>query len=73
MRDNNINDYIFAAAMGGLLTKGRGKGRNIISYSPANSGKATILNPITTIFDVFNNPSSSEYFAGAEKAEVIYL
>ena len=57
-----------------LLTNGRRKGRNIIIYGPANSGKTSILNPITTIFDAFTNPSSSKYaFVGAEKAEVIFM
>ena len=74
LRNNNINVYVFAAALWDLLTNGRGKGRNIIIYGPANSGKTSILNPITTIFDAFTNPSSSKYaFVGAEKAEVIFM
>ena len=74
LRNNNINVYVFAAALRDLLTNGRGKGRNIIIYGPANSGKTSILNPITTIFDAFTNPSSSKYaFVGAEKAEVIFM
>ena len=74
LRNNNINAYVFAAALRDLLTKRRGKGRNIIIYGPTNSGKTTILNPITAIFDAFTNPSSSKYaFVGAEKVEVIFM
>ena len=74
LRNNNINVYVFTAALRDLLTNGRGKGRNIIIYGPANSGKTSILNPITTIFDAFTNPFSSKYaFVGAEKAEVILM
>ena len=73
LRNNNINANVFAAALRDLLTNGRGKGRNII-YGPTNSGKTTILNPITAIFDAFTNPFSSKYaFVGAEKAEVIFM
>ena len=74
MTNNDTNVYVFAAALRDLLTNGRGKGRYIITYGPANSGKTSILNAITTIFDVFTNPCSSKYaFVGAEKAEVIFM
>ena len=65
---------MFAAALRDLLTNGRAKDRNIVICGPANSGKTTILNPITTIFDAFTNPSSSKYaFAVAEETEVIFI
>ena len=74
LRNNKTNVYVFAASLRDLLTNGRGKGTYIIIYGPANSGKTSILNPITTIFDVFTNPCSSKYaFVGAEKAEVIFM
>ena len=72
LRNNNTNVYVFAAALRDLLTNGRGKGTYIIIYGSANSGKTSILNPITTIFDVFTNPSKYA-FVGAEKAEVIFV
>ena len=57
-----------------LTYKWKGKGRNIIIYGPENSGKTSILNPITTIFDAFYNPFSSKYaFVGVEKPEVMFI
>ena len=74
MRNNDNNASVFAAALRDLLTKGRGKGRNIIIYSPANSGNTFILNPFTAIFDAFTNACSSKYaFVGAERTEVIFI
>ena len=74
LRNNNIIVYVFAETLWDLLTNGRGNGRNIIIYGPAYSEKTTILNPITTIFDAFTNPSNSKYaFVGADKAEFIFM
>ena len=57
-----------------LLTKGRGKYRNIMIIGPANCGKTFILNPITKIFTTFSNPASSSFtWFDAEKAECLFL
>lgn len=74
LKKNNINAYVFADALRDLLINGRGKGRPVMIYGPANSGKTSILNPLNTIFDTFTNPASSKYaFVGVEKAEVIFM
>lgn len=74
LKENKINSYVFAEAVRSLLQQGRGKNRNILIVGPANCGKTFLLNPLTRIFKVFVNPSSSKYaFVGVEENEVIFL
>ena len=46
LRSNNINVYVFPAALKNLLTNGRENGRNIITYGPGNSEKTSTPNLI---------------------------
>ena len=57
-----------------LLTKGRGKFRNILIVGPANCGKTFLLSPLQKIFNTFSNPANGKYaWLGAQKAEIIFL
>ena len=59
--NNGVILKSFQQAVINLLTKGRGKYRNIMIIGPANCGKTFILNPITKIFTTFSNPASSSF------------
>ena len=51
-----------------LLTKGRGKFRNILIVGPANCGKKLLLSLLQKIFNTFSNPANDKYaWLGAEK------
>ena len=53
-----------------LLTKGRGKHRNIMIVGPANCGKTFILKPLTVLFKTFVNLASGRSRGfGVEEAE----
>ena len=57
-----------------LLTKGRGKFRNVMLVGCACSGKTFLLDPLCLLFKAFVNPASDKYaWVGAEDSEVIYL
>jgi hypothetical protein len=57
-----------------LLTKGRGKYRNILIKGPANCGKTFLLNPLNSIYRTFTNPAVTNFaWVCAEKCEVIFL
>lgn len=72
--NNGVILRSFQQAVLNLLTKGRGKYRNIMIIGPANCGKTFILNPITKIFTTFSNPASSSFaWVDAEKAECLFL
>lgn len=74
LENNGIILKSFQQAVINLLTKGRGKYRNIMIIGPANCGKTFILNPITKIFTTFSNPASSSFaWVDAEKAECLFL
>ena len=71
---NNVEPVAFAIAMRELLTKGRGKFRNILIIGPANCGKTFLLSPLQQIFHTFSNPANDKYaWLGAENAEIIFL
>lgn len=71
---NNVEPLEFAEAMKQLLTKGRGKNRNIFIIGPANCAKTFLLSPLESIFNAFCNPSDDKYaWLGAEKVEIIFL
>ena len=71
---NNIAVDNFANCVKELLTKGRGKFRNILLTGPANCGKTFLLNPLNKVFITFTNPACTSFaWVGAEKAEVVFL
>ena len=74
LQRNNIEWVAFAPAMRELLSKGRGKFRNILIVGPANCGKTFLLLPLQKIFITFSNPTNDKYaWLGTEKAEIIFL
>lgn len=74
LENNGIIRSSFQQAVINLLTKGRGKYRNVMIIGPANCGKTFIINPITKIFSTFSNPASSTFaWVDAEKAECLFL
>ena len=71
---NDVHPYVFADRVRTLLSKGRGKRRNVIIVGPANCGKTFLLRPLEIIFKTFSNPANDKYgWVGADKAEVIFL
>lgn len=71
---NNIAVDNFGNCVKELLTKGRGKFRNILLTGPANCGKTFLLNPLNKVFITFTNPACTSFaWVGAEKAEVVFL
>ena len=71
-----MESVAFAAAMRELLTKGRGKFRNIliVGVGPANCGKTFLLSPLQKLFNTFRNLANDKYaWEGADKAEIIFL
>ena len=74
LRNNNIHPVVFGSALKDLLTKGRGKFRNVMLVGCADSGKSFLLNPLCKLFKTFVNPAVDKYaWVGVEKYEVIYL
>ena len=71
---NGVHPYVFADRVRTLLSKGRGKIRNVIIVSLANCGKTFLLHPLEIIFKTFSNPANAKYgWVGADKPEVIFL
>ena len=71
---NDVHPYVLADRVRTLLSKGRGKRRNVIIFGPANCGKTFLLRPLEIIFKTFSNPANDKYgWVGADKAEVIFL
>lgn len=71
---NNCSKNEFRDAVKNALSKGRGKGRNILITGPANCGKTFMLKPLCDIFDAFVNPASGTFaWVGVEEAEIIFL
>ena len=69
-----MESVAFAMTMGEVLTKGRGKFRNILVVGRANCGKTFSLSPSQKIFNTFSNQANDKYaWLGAEKAEIIFL
>lgn len=72
--NNGIDKTKFAEALVELLTKGRGKHRNVMIVGPANCGKTFILKPLTVLYKTFLNPASGTFaWVGVEEAECIFL
>lgn len=73
-RNNGVDVGYFANSVKELLSKGRGKYRNMMLTGPANCGKTFLLNPLTTIYNTFCNPATGSFaWIGLEKAECIFL
>jgi hypothetical protein len=74
LHNNGLSVEYFGELVRDLLSKGRGKFRNIMLTGPANCGKTFLLNPLTLIFNTFCNPASGTFaWIGAETAECIFL
>ena len=74
LTQNKIHPIYYAWFMRELLTKGRGKQRNIMIVGPANCAKTFMLQPLQHIFDTFSNPANDKYaWLGAEKCQLIFL
>ena len=74
LNKNNVAVQSFAKSVRELLKRGRGKYRNLMIIGPANCGKTFLLNPLSVIFNCFQNPATTSFArVGAEKAEVIFL
>jgi hypothetical protein len=74
LKNNNIHPVVFSSALKELLTKGRGKFRNLLLVGCTCSGKTFLLDPLCALFKTFVNPAVDKYaWVGAEECEVIYL
>ena len=74
LKNNKIHPVVFASALKDLLTKVRGKFRNVMLVGCACSGKTFLLDPLCLLFKAFVNPASDKYaWVGADESEVIYL
>jgi len=74
LANNNVSKLEFANCVKELLTKGRGKYRNIMITGPANCGKTFLLKPLTVIYHTFCNPASGSFaWVGVEDKECIFL
>ena len=68
LKNNNINAYVFGTALRDLLTNGRGNGRDILLYGPANSEKTSVLN-LSLLFlkYLLTNPATSKLLLEQKK------
>lgn len=74
LENNEIDKARFTSAIRALLVRGRGKTLNIMLHGEANCGKSFLLEPLTKIFDAFENPAKGKFaWMGAEKAEIILI
>jgi len=74
LHNNGVPVGIFSEAVTDLLTKGRGKYRNIMIVGAADCGKTFLLNPLTEMYHTFCNPASGSFaWIGMESAECIFL
>ena len=56
LKNNDVNRFVFAAAIRELLKKGRGKNRNVIIVGPANFAKDILFDRHTPIFATSKEP-----------------
>lgn len=74
LQNNNIERGDFSHAVTDLLQNGRSKYRNIMLIGPTNCGKTFMLQPLSVIFQCFQNPATSSFaWVGVESAEIIIL
>ena len=57
LQQNGIRKETFTKAIKELLEKGRSKFRNVMICGPANTGKTFLLNPLTSVYRTFCNPT----------------
>ncbi len=71
---NSIEEQSFCDGVLTLLREGRGKFRNILITGPTNCGKSFLLQPLSQVYQAFQNPATTSYaWLGAELAEIIIL
>ena len=74
LSNNRIPVRIFGDAVKELLTKGRGKNRNILLTGSTNCGKTFLLNPLKIIYNTFCNPATGSFaWVGVDEVECIFL
>lgn len=74
LENNNINIEDYTHSIIDLLTYGRSKYKNLMIVGPANCGKTFILQPLSVIFNCFQNPASSSFaWVGVDEAEIVIL
>ena len=74
LQNNDINIEEYTHSIIQLLIHGRSKYRNLMIVGPANCGKTFMLQPLSVIYNCFQNPASSSFaWVGTEEAEVIIL
>ena len=74
LKRNSIAEGEFSEAVRCLITRGRGKYRNLLLLGPADCGKTFLLNPLNGIFNTFTNPATASFaWVGAQNCEVIFL
>ena len=74
LRNNDINIYVFTAALRNAIIKGRQKNNNILLIGPTNCGKSFLLDPLESIFDSFVSPAKGTYaWLGLDQKELAYL
>ena len=74
LQNNDINIEEYTHSIIQLLIHGRSKYRNLMIVGPANCGKTFMLQPLSVIYNCFQNPESNSFaWVGTEEAEVIIL
>ena len=74
LNKNKIQSKAFAAALRTLLSKGRGKFRNILLVGPTNCGKTFLLRSLCDNFKTFCNPVRDKFvWVGSEGAKIILI
>ena len=74
LQNNDINIEEYTHSIIQLFIHGRSKYRNLMIVGPANCGKTFMLQPLSVIYNCFQNPASSSFaWVGTEEAEVIIL
>ena len=74
LRNNEIHEILFAAALRELLEKGREKHRNVKLIGPRDCTKTFLLYPLRNVFRAFTNPAYDKYaWVETVENEVIFL
>ena len=72
LETNGIEKKVLVDAMKDAIENDRGKYRNVMLVGPTNCGKTFLLNPLSVVFNCFQNPANSNFaWVGAEESEVI--
>ena len=71
---NEMQPKAFAAALRTLLSKDRGKLRNILLVGPTNCWKIFLLQSLCNVFKTFCDPAGDKFaWVGSEEAEIILI